>query len=135
MAIRAGLKLARGRGVMIRPSGCSSTVAPSLRSSVARAAIRSVSLWRMWPTLRIRVRPSAKSAVDGQRHHGVADGVHVHVHGPQRSAGHGGPSGSRCTVQPMCSRMSTNARSPCKLDSPSPSTVTVPPVIAARAKK
>ncbi len=47
---------------MTRPSGSSSTVAPSLRSSAASAAIRSVSLWRMWPTLRIRVMPSAKRA-------------------------------------------------------------------------
>ena len=32
------------------------------RSSVARAARRSVSLWRMWATLRIVVGPSAKQA-------------------------------------------------------------------------
>ena len=37
-------------------------LAPSLRSSVATAAMRSVSLWRMWPTLRIVVGPSANSA-------------------------------------------------------------------------
>jgi hypothetical protein len=42
---------------------------------------------------------------------------------------------SRATVQPMCSRISANAMSPWTLDVPRPSTVTVPPVIAAAARK
>ena len=50
---------AAAAGVIVRPSANSSTSAPSRRSSVARAAMRSVSLWRMWATLRIVVGPSA----------------------------------------------------------------------------
>ena len=75
-----------GRGVMVRPSAHSSTSAPSLRSSVARAAMRSVSLWRMWATLRIVVGPSAKQATAAERHHGVADVVHVDVDAAERAA-------------------------------------------------
>ena len=43
--------------------------------------------------------------------------------------------GERSTVQPMCSRTSTKPMSPWRLEVPSPSTVTDPPVMAARAKK
>ena len=47
---------------MRRLSGPSSTSAPSLRSSVAMASSRSLSLMRRWATLKMRVSPSAKGA-------------------------------------------------------------------------
>ncbi len=46
----------------MRKSGPSSTVAPSLRNSVAIAAIRSVSFTRQLPILRSRLGPSANNA-------------------------------------------------------------------------
>ncbi len=56
------LSAASVRGSIVRPSSCSITSTPSFRNSVATAAMRSVSLWRMWATLRIVVGPSANSA-------------------------------------------------------------------------
>jgi hypothetical protein len=50
-------------GVTRMKSAPSSTVAPSLRSSVAIAAMRSVSLTRQLAMLRQRVGPSAYSAI------------------------------------------------------------------------
>ena len=52
----------REQGVDHQAVGLLVDPAPSWRSSVASAAMRSVSLWRMWATLRIRDTPSAKSA-------------------------------------------------------------------------
>ena len=63
---------------------------PAAAARVASAAIRSVSLWRMWATLRIRETPSAKRATNGQRHDRVGNRVHVDVDGAQPPADHGG---------------------------------------------
>jgi hypothetical protein len=49
-------------GLILRKSAPSSTWAPSLRSSVAIAASRSVSFTRQLATLRITLGPSANSA-------------------------------------------------------------------------
>ena len=60
--------------------------------------------------------PVGEQGDDRQGHHGVADRVHVHVDGPQRSARARSFARARAsTVQPMCSRMSTNAMSPWRL--------------------
>ena len=53
----------------------------------------------------------------------------------KRAAGHGQAAGSPRTWQPICSRQSQKATSPCRLCRLSPSTVTLPPVMAAAARK
>ena len=60
-------------------SAPSSTVAPTLRNSVAIAAMRSVSLTRQLAMLRSVVVPSANSADHRQRHRRIGDVVAVQV--------------------------------------------------------
>ncbi len=71
---------------MVKPSSNSSTVAPTRRSSLASADNRSVSLWRMWATLRIVVGPVGETGDGTKCHHGVTDGVHVDVDPVQPAA-------------------------------------------------
>jgi len=66
-------------GVMRMKSAPSSTLAPSLRSSVAMALMRSVSLTRQLAMLRSVVLPLAYRAMRAKRHGGVGDVVAVEV--------------------------------------------------------
>jgi hypothetical protein len=81
-------------GVTWIKSAPSTTVAPSLRNSVAMAAMRSVSLTRQLAILRSVVVPFAYKRHDGQGHGGIGDVVAVQVNGLQRP-------GATADVQPV----------------------------------
>ena len=121
---------------MRRPSGRSSTVAPSRRSSVASAAIRSVSCSRMCATLRIVTGASANGAIAAKV--GVRSETALRSSSTPRSRS--GPvtvmpSVFSRTSQPMRCRISAQAMSPCAESAASPRTHTLPPVSAAAARK
>ena len=104
--------------------------------------MRSVSLSRMWATLRMVVGESANSATTASvgtvsliafmsMSMPVAARPLTLMPLPRPAAS---PS-SQATVQPIRSSASQKATSPCMLRLESPSTRTPPPVIAAAAKK
>ena len=107
-----------------------------LRSSIARFPIRSVSLWRMWATPVMVVGPSANRATAASVCT-VSLMAFISTLMPRRYLPRGGPitvivlSGRWPvrTSQPICSKQSQNATSPCRLSRFNPSTVTSPPVI------
>ena len=98
---------ARG-GVIARKSGPSSTPAPTLRSSLAIAASRSVSLTRQLAMLRRRRRAVGEEGEGGERHRRVGEGVAVEVDRRQRPAAAAAPPASRCPIR--CARPSPAPR-------------------------
>jgi hypothetical protein len=92
----------------------------------------------MWATLRIVVGPSAKSATTASV--GTVSLIAFMSMSIPRTArpvtviDSSGPS-SHATVQPMRPSASAKPTSPCMLRRESPSTRTLPPLIAAAARK
>ena len=100
--------------------------------------MRSVSLSRMWATLRIVVGPSANRATTA-RVGTVSLIAFMSMSMPRaarpRTVVDPWPVSFHSTSQPMRSRASQKATSPCMLRRERPVTVTSPPVMAAAAKK
>ena len=101
----------------------------------ARARMRSVSLWRMCADVADGASGRGQQGHGRQRLHGIADGVHVDLDARERRPVTVIRSRPRPTRQPICGRQSQKATSPWMLRRASPSTVTLPPVMAAAAKK
>src|SRR5215813_12780433 len=126
----------RGGGCTVNESAPISVRAPSLPSSVAIAVIRSVSFTRQFPMPRSVVGPWAKSeatarvmAASGM----VVRSASMPSRGPSPSTSMA--AGSKRACAPMRASTSANRASPCRLSDPQPSTRTLPPVMAAPARK
>ena len=108
-------------GVIFSPSARSSTSAPNLRSSTARARNAVGLLVANVGDVADRGRPIGEQGHGGQRLHRVADGVHVDFDAAQRPARDGDAGRPRTrTSQPICCRQSQKATSPCRLSRTGP---------------
>ena len=124
------------RGVTLRKSAPSSTGAPSLRNSVAIAAMRSVSFTRQLAMLRSVLGPSANSAIAAAVI--AASGMWFRSASNARSGARplaSIQSAPIAILAPICSSTSAKRTSPWMLPRPTPSTRTGPPPIAPAARK
>ena len=119
------------------PSACSSSLTPTSASRAHMTAMRSLSWWRIWATLRSDTGPSANTDTAASdsvaSDSGRMSKVWPPFSGPRRATVT--VDGVMVTSQPICSSRPASPKSGCSVSLPMLAMCTRPPVTAASAMK